>query len=62
MLTKNDLQQIIGIVRDEVKEEVSIQLNKTEKRLDRKLRKLQNSLIQYHDEYAIYLRGRIDKL
>jgi len=62
MLTKDDLKQIRGVVRDEVKSEVGTQLKATEKRLDRKLHKLQNSVIQYHDEYAIYLRERIEKL
>jgi cob(I)alamin adenosyltransferase len=56
MLTKDDLQQIRGVVRDEVKSEVGTQLKFTEKRLDRILRKMQNSILQYHDEYAIYLR------
>lgn len=62
MLTKDDLQQIRGVVREEVKSEVGTQLKATEKRIDTKLRKLQNSVIQYHDEYAIYLRERIEKL
>lgn len=94
MLTKNDLEQIREVVRDEVKSEVGSQLKpiktewgtvkteiatvKTElgtaiaevgtqlkvveKRLSRKIHKMQNSVIQYHDEYAIYLRERIEKL
>lgn len=108
MLTKDDLQQIRGVVRDEVKSEVGTQLKgikeelgvvktdvravktdlgivktevaavktdlgifreeartqlkASEKRLSGKLRKIQNSVLQYHDEYAIYLRERIEKL
>lgn len=116
MLTKNDLEQIRGVVREEVKSEVSSQIHgvkadingikadistvkkdvasfrtevgtqiagvkadvktqiegvkvyvknqviASEKRMSRKLRKMQNSILQYHDEYAIYLRERIEKL
>lgn len=58
MLTKNDIQQIRGVVREEVKKEIVA----SEKRTGRKLRKMQNAIIQYHDEYAIYLRKRIEKL
>jgi len=84
MLTKNDLEQIRGVVREEVKTEVSKQIytvktdvatqiesvktdvasqfKASEKRMSRKLHKMQNSILQYHDEYAIYLRERIEKL
>ena len=96
MLTKSDLEQMQGAVREVVKTEIATQLESTEKRLrgavrdevrlevgaagkrlgevvrgelkgvekrlNRKLRKMQNSLVQYHDECAIYLRQRIEKL
>lgn len=84
MLTKNDLEQIRDVVRDEVKaavnselravrtevgeqirefkSEIGTQMKGMEKRLDNKIRKVQNSIIRYHDDYAIFLRGRIEKL
>lgn len=73
MLTKDDLENIRGVVRNEVKAEISDQLGtikndmgeqlkRVEKRLSIKIHKIQNSLIQYHDEYALFLRGRIERL
>lgn len=76
MLTKDDLEQIGKLLEAErghtkklieasesrVKSELRQEVKASEKRQGRKIHKVQNSLIQYHDEYAIFLRGRIERL
>ena len=65
MLTKNDLGQIRDVVREEVKvakDELKSEIKALEKRTDKKLKKMTNSILNYHDEHAIYLRKRIEKL
>lgn len=75
MLTKNDLDQIRGIVREEVKEEVSTQLKPVNQRLDqadhrlnrvyRRLARLQKEMTLIVHDYTnaiVHVRKKGEKI
>jgi len=72
MLTRDDLEQIRGIVREEVKEEVSSQLKPVNHRLDqmdgklnrfdRKLNRLQKDMTFIVHDYSNAIAGLREKV
>jgi hypothetical protein len=61
MLTKNDLQQIRSIVREEVKDEVEQQLKPVSKKLNRVAKDL-SYIIGNYDERIVLTNRRVDKI
>ena len=61
MLTKNDLQQIRSIVREEVKDEVEQQLKPVSKKLNRVAKDL-SYVIGNYDERIVLTNRRVDKI
>lgn len=67
-LTKNDLQQIRSIVREEVRDEVKVQLDPVHKEIKTikkdivHIRKDINTIINFFDREYLELRSRIERI
>jgi len=61
MLTRNDLDQIRGIIKEEVKDEVSVQL----KPINRKLNRIQKEITYLAKDYSnviMHVRKRVKRI